>query len=81
MNLIGGRVYGWFRIENKDRAIFKHEFFYLLFNQKKKKKHIIMMLFGAISNSKSAQNNHITNQSLMAICLQFVAEKYIEQQI
>ena len=32
-----------------------------------------MMLFGIMLNSKYAQNNHIMNQSLMAICLQFVS--------
>ena len=32
-----------------------------------------MMLFGTMSNYKSAQNNRILNQSLMAICLQFVS--------
>ena len=34
-----------------------------------------MMLFEAMSNSKSAQNNHSLNKSLRAICLQFVSPK------
>ena len=43
-----------------------------------------MMLFEAMSNSKSAQNNHSLNQSLRAICLCVTknrVEKYTEQQI
>ena len=61
-------------VQNRGEIVhFSNMNFFIYFLIKKRRRKIIMMLFGTLSNSKCAQNNHILNQSLMAICLQFVS--------